>query len=214
MEMPATRAGQGSADAWVNAATRTLAESGLSAIKIEALARELGVTKGSFYWHFPDRAALIAAVIDRWEANRTDAIIAEASRGATAHDRLRLLVAGVAHRRGVGRGELRLYLEASGEGVAAAVDRVIGRRVAFLSELLGDLGFAPDEARRRSVIALSVAVGLQQLSLGVPGATQDAALDAADVADSLLRMLLAPDLACPPASSPAGEELPGGRPGE
>ena len=212
--MSATRAAQGSADVWVDAATRTLAESGLSAIKIEVLARELGVTKGSFYWHFPDRAALITAVIDQWEAQRTDAIIAEASVGATAHERLRLLVTAVAHRRGVGRGELRLSLEAPGEGVAAAVERVLGRRIAFLSELLVEIGFAAEEARRRSLIALSVAVGLQQLFLGMPGAMQDAALDAAEVSDTLLRMLLAPDAELSPSSSRSSAGLPGGRLGE
>ena len=56
-----------SAADWEQAALETLAENGLAAVAVESLARRLGVTKGSFYWHFPTREALIQATIERWE---------------------------------------------------------------------------------------------------------------------------------------------------
>jgi AcrR family transcriptional regulator len=55
-----------SVDEWVDAGVELLAEEGLSAVKIDRLCKQLGVTKGSFYWHFTDLAAFLAALADRW----------------------------------------------------------------------------------------------------------------------------------------------------
>ena len=49
---------------WVDAALRALTVGGLASLSVERLATELGATKGSFYWHFKDRAALIEATLD------------------------------------------------------------------------------------------------------------------------------------------------------
>lgn len=51
---------------WVDAAWETLGEAGVDGVRVEALARSLGVTKGSFYWHFKNRQELIDALFDRW----------------------------------------------------------------------------------------------------------------------------------------------------
>ena len=80
--------------AWVNAAYGTFLTDGLAAVRVEPLARSLGATKGSFYWHFADRAELVRAVVDRWEAERTDATIALAQAGGDART-----ARGVVHRR-------------------------------------------------------------------------------------------------------------------
>lgn len=65
-----------SRDDWVDAAWKLLGEAGVDGVRVEALARKLGVTKGSFYWHFKNRQALIDALFDRWfglrEENRED----------------------------------------------------------------------------------------------------------------------------------------------
>ena len=55
---------------WVAAAIDTLAEQGIDGLRIEALARRCGVTKGSFYWHFRDRRDLAEAVLTEWQAGR------------------------------------------------------------------------------------------------------------------------------------------------
>ncbi len=52
---------------WLRAARSALLNRGLGSVSIERLARELGVTKGSFYWHFKDRAALLEALLKEWE---------------------------------------------------------------------------------------------------------------------------------------------------
>ena len=52
---------------WEAGALDLLAEQGVSAVAVEPLARRLGVTKGSFYWHFPSREALLKAALERWE---------------------------------------------------------------------------------------------------------------------------------------------------
>jgi len=56
-----------SADDWARAALELIAEQGVAAVAVEPLARRLGVTKGSFYWHFRSRDALLQAAIERWE---------------------------------------------------------------------------------------------------------------------------------------------------
>jgi len=61
-------------DTWVRAATQTLADSGVDGIRVETLARGLGLTKGSFYWHFKDRRALLDAVLEHWRDGRIDDI--------------------------------------------------------------------------------------------------------------------------------------------
>jgi AcrR family transcriptional regulator len=56
-----------SAEDWEDAALNLIAEQGVGALAVEALARQLGVTKGSFYWHFRTREALLQAALERWE---------------------------------------------------------------------------------------------------------------------------------------------------
>ncbi len=58
------------AEAW-----RALSELGVEGVRVEPLAARLGVTKGSFYWHFEDRAALLGALLDDWEQRATAAVI-------------------------------------------------------------------------------------------------------------------------------------------
>jgi AcrR family transcriptional regulator len=55
-----------SVDEWVDAGIELLADEGLAAVKIDRLCKQLGVTKGSFYWHFADLAAFLAALAERW----------------------------------------------------------------------------------------------------------------------------------------------------
>lgn len=173
------------------AAAEVFAERGLTAIRVESLARDLGVTKGSFYWHFPDRQALVRAVVQHWEAEHTEAMIVEARRGDTAAEQLHRLVAAASSRLGASRGHQLLYVEAEREGVREAVDRVTRRRIDYLSGLLMQLGQDPDEARRRSVLALSASIGMQQLLSGAPGSLAAASLSWERLADSLYAVLVA-----------------------
>jgi len=69
---------RGSEDIWVEGAYKMLTESGVEAVKVMPLAKQLGLTRTSFYWHFKDREALLEAVIRRWEDKNTGNLIARA----------------------------------------------------------------------------------------------------------------------------------------
>src|ERR1043165_5052884 len=65
-----------SAESWAAAALDALIEDGVPAVAVEPLAVRLGATKGSFYWHFVNRDALVEAALALWERDRTEAVIA------------------------------------------------------------------------------------------------------------------------------------------
>jgi AcrR family transcriptional regulator len=80
------------AEAWVAAALEALEKRGLAAVAVEPLAAELGATKGSFYWHFKDRDALVHATLERWEHDETDAVISQLAAIGEPGQRLEVLV--------------------------------------------------------------------------------------------------------------------------
>src|ERR1051325_671237 len=67
------------AEAWVTSAFDALAEGGVDAVRVEPLAKALGITKGSFYWHFADRRALLDAMLSTWADGRIAAIRVQTS---------------------------------------------------------------------------------------------------------------------------------------
>ncbi|TAM00713.1 MAG: TetR/AcrR family transcriptional regulator, partial [Rhodanobacter sp.] len=86
-----------SAENWEVAALDLIAEQGVGALAVEALARQLGVTKGSFYWHFRTREALLVAALERWEQYGEREIIEEIAQIADPRERLPELFRRVAH---------------------------------------------------------------------------------------------------------------------
>lgn len=69
------------AEQWLDAAFHVLARNGVEAVRIEPLAKTLKVTKGSFYWHFKDRAALLDGMLLSWRQRATLGIIDRLERG-------------------------------------------------------------------------------------------------------------------------------------
>src|SRR5919206_39282 len=79
---------------WIEEGLRALAAGGPEAVRVEALAQKLGVTKGGFYWHFDDRRALLAEMLDTWERTLVDEVIDRVEgEGGDARAKLRLLFA-------------------------------------------------------------------------------------------------------------------------
>jgi AcrR family transcriptional regulator len=70
------RGWRGTPDIWLDAAYQLLVEGGVEAVKVMPLAQRLGLSRTSFYWHFPDREALLAALVDRWKARNTGNLVA------------------------------------------------------------------------------------------------------------------------------------------
>ena len=75
---------------WIDLALQKLSEGGIDKVSIAGLARDLNVTKGSFYWHFKDRDDLLQAMLDRWETTGSEVVFSEIERvGGDAVRRLK-----------------------------------------------------------------------------------------------------------------------------
>ena len=85
MEQVQTERGwRGSADLWLDAAYDLLVESGVEAVKVMPLAARLGLSRTSFYWHFPDREALLDGLVKRWQSQNTASLVARTEAPATS----------------------------------------------------------------------------------------------------------------------------------
>ena len=159
---------------WTEAALQALAQGGLTAVAVEPLAKTLGTTKGSFYWHFADRNALLEATLGLWEQRDTDRVIAAVDDTTDAVTRLRHLLRltftsvwdSSASRPGTV--ELALQASASHPLVAATLHRVTKRRLAFLTRLYTELGLKPARARDQSLLAYTAFLGHAQLAHATP----------------------------------------------
>jgi AcrR family transcriptional regulator len=151
--------------AWVDAALQALAAGGPEAVRIEALAGALGVTKGGFYWHFADRQALLEEVLDAWERLSVDEAIEHVERdGGDARTRLRRLFAlsstGGELTRTVLKSDLAVRDWARRDpAVAKRLARVDNRRMTYLRTLFG--AFCADDAdvEARCLVTMSLFVG-------------------------------------------------------
>ncbi|MET8629047.1 TetR/AcrR family transcriptional regulator [Kitasatospora sp. NPDC004669] len=157
------------ADDWADAALAALAERGIAGIAVEPLAASLGATKGSFYWHFANRDALVAAALARWEEVSTERIIRalEASEPDPAA-RLGALLRGATASASEEPLEVRLLAASDHPEVAAALARVTERRVGYLAHLFELLGFPPPVAHQRGFLLYTSYVGHAQLAHAAP----------------------------------------------
>ena len=163
-----------SAEAWTIAALAALADGGLAAVAVEPIATRLCATKGSFYWHFANRDALLAAALAHWERTETEDVIARVDDLPAGRARLRSLLIGAFgedYPASTGaRVELALQPTAAHPLVAPVLDRVTRRRLEYLSAQFAHLGFGPEDARRRGVLAYTVYLGHAQLAHATPSA--------------------------------------------
>lgn len=151
--------------AWTEAGLRALAEEGVETVRVEPLARRLGVTKGSFYWHFSDRAALLEALLLQWEQSATHDVIETVELAAEAPDeRLRLLTRWV-YRHGA-QLDRAVRAWASHDGAAAsAVARVDAERYEFVRCLFEAHGLSKAKAAMRARLLYTSLIGEQHTSL-------------------------------------------------
>ncbi|MGR8011050.1 TetR/AcrR family transcriptional regulator [Streptomyces hypolithicus] len=158
-----------SAQDWADAALTAIGEGGLAAVAVEPLAARLGTTKGSFYWHFTNREALIEAALARWAETETEAAITEIDTEPDPASRIRRLFTEATTSAIADPLEVSLLATAAHPQVAATLRRVTERRVDYLAKLFADLGFPEPQARHRGLLAYSVYLGHTQLGHAAPG---------------------------------------------
>ncbi|MET7620021.1 TetR/AcrR family transcriptional regulator [Streptomyces sp. NPDC005408] len=155
---------------WADAALAAIGERGLAGVAVEPLAARLGTTKGSFYWHFTNRDALIEAALGRWEEICTEQIITAMESEPDPERRLRRLFATVTASAAEDPLEVSLLATAGHPQVAVVLERVTVRRIGYVADLFEELGFGAEEARRRGLLAYTSYLGHTQLSHAVPQA--------------------------------------------
>ncbi len=157
-----------SREAWVAAALEALTEGGVAAVAVEPLAVALGATKGSFYWHFRDRAELVGAALELWESEQTGAVIDGLAALEDPAERLRVLLDLVITHPSEVDPVVPLLRDATHPQVAAALRRVTSRRIAYVADELVATGMPREEARSRAAMAVAAYVGWWQLHALLP----------------------------------------------
>jgi AcrR family transcriptional regulator len=155
---------------WIDAAIAHLVKANVDDIRIEELSRELGVSKGSFYWHFRNRDHLLDRVLEHWLDRATVQVTRWARGGPSAAERLLRILSLPARTPPEKRGaDLELAIRSwarRDERAAGMVRKVDQMRGEFLAELMQELGFTGEEIRRRAAIAQSFMLGDAFLKLG------------------------------------------------
>ena len=155
---------------WAEAALESLAAGGMDAVAVEPLARKLGVTKGSFYWHFANREALLRAALELWERKETLDVLARIGEESDPYERIVKIFkqANAGYRSG------RLYLAiAAAEDkplVREFVQRVSESRMQYLGECYRALGFSESSARHWARFAYATFMGNLQIRRDTPDA--------------------------------------------
>ena len=144
---------------WIAAALAAMADGGIQAVRVDPLARALGVTRGSFYWHFRDRQALLDALLDAWGEQQTEGVVARAGAlGLAPAQTLRALLGFCFEDDGRLEKALRSWATQDA-GVADAIAAVDQRRVDYLAALLRASGIPGSKADARARVAYRAWLG-------------------------------------------------------
>ena len=162
------------AEDWVAAGLDVLVESGAAAVKVLPLANGLGVTTGSFYWHFKNRDALSEALLDAWEATNTRAIVDAVATPGTVVDKFIAL-----SREWLGWSdfdpELDLAVRDWGRRDPAVLKRLKAadeRRVAAFVEMMQPEGHGPTMTLHRARTMYYLQMGWYELGVDDPTAAR------------------------------------------
>ena len=163
------------AEDWEHAALQMIADQGVGALAVEALARQLGVTKGSFYWHFRSREALLQAALERWEQYGEREVLGQIEQIADPRKRLPELFRRVAHELQPHRVYAALLKALDHPLVVPVMARVSQRRTEFLNTAYREAGLPTREALNRARLTYAAYVGFLQLNftLGLPRLSHD-----------------------------------------
>src|SRR6266540_2539634 len=153
---------------WIDEGLRVLAAGGPDAVRIESLARRLGVTKGGFYGYFDNRRALLDEMLEAWERAMIDEVIERVeSEGGDARAKLRRLFALASSSQA--RGLLRIELVVRDwarrdKTVAKRLRRVDNRRMDYMRSLFGAFCADEDDVEVRCMVAFSLFIGARLIA--------------------------------------------------
>ena len=162
-----------SKDAWLKHTLKTIGEVGVANIQIESLAKDLNVTKGSFYWHFKGRDALLNDALSYWYETATRIIGRAANRSfSDPIDRLRYFFSLAFNQRydvpgGPVERALQEWARVS-EAASKTTQRVDQDRIRLIADAYIELGKSEVDARRIATMALGQIIGLNVLSRSEP----------------------------------------------
>ncbi len=169
-------------EAWVEAATEVLVDQGIDHVRVDVLAGQLGVTRGSFYWHFRDREDLLRRVLQAWSERATAALTRRLETAVgdprqQLRDVISLPFRGRAAARAA-RIELAIRAWARRDEMARqALDQADASRIGYHEQVFGALGFTPEEARQRAFLLYSFEVGASMLSRQTAAAHRQVRVD-------------------------------------
>ena len=155
--------------AWVEAATQVLVDQGIDHVRVDVLAQELGVTRGSFYWHFQNREDLLREVLQQWRRLATIELSRRLVEGGLSDPRAQLRdMISLPHRgRAASRAariELAIRAWARRDALAReALDEADSSRLQVHTDTFLRLGFAAEEARLRAWVTYSTEVAESML---------------------------------------------------
>jgi AcrR family transcriptional regulator len=145
---------------WVVAGLEALVSDGIQAVRVEALARALGLTKGSFYHHFKNRKELLGRMVAYWRERGTEVLIVHADREQDAAARFTQLSKMIFTPTEMDGLEVAIRAwAASDEDVAEVVAQVDTTRLVYVRDLFIEMGMEPDAARIRSEVFYRVVIG-------------------------------------------------------
>ena len=161
---------------WIEAATEVLVDQGIDHVRVDLLARELNVTRGSFYWHFRDREDLLRSVLQAWRQRATELLTQRLeSARSDPHEQLRDVISLPFRGRAAARAariELAIRAWARRDAMARAfVDEADASRIGYIAQIFSALGFPIVEARSRAFVLYSYVVA-ESLLTGQGSATQ------------------------------------------
>jgi AcrR family transcriptional regulator len=155
---------------WAEAALQMIAEAGLRALTVSGLASRLGVTKGSFYWHFKGRDELLSAALARWEHRATTENIKGLDAIPDSRRRLELMLDAAAQPPRARSLYAALAEAAEDPTVRQVLNRVASARIAYLEQCYRTLGLPATDAESHAVFAYAAYRGLLQLAHEAPAA--------------------------------------------
>lgn len=164
---------------WEQEALALIAEQGIAALRVEPLARRLGITKGSFYWHFPGRDELLSRALSRWEQQDSQHLKLSLRSGSAPAERLADFVWRTSRQTLTHRIYVALCASPDHPCIGPVLRRVTRRRIQYLAAALEELGLPASDACHRANLMYSSYVGYLQLQAqGQVSDKDDAEFDA------------------------------------